>query len=488
MSGFRGVSAVVAGLLLAVTGCAVDRAGGAAAEEVTVLSFAQPNDGAPPPQLQAWADDVSGLSDGTVEIRFENGWRIGEVDYEVGTIDDVRAGEVDLAWVGARAFDVVGVTSFQALLAPLLVDSHDLQRAVFEEGIPGEMLGGVDEVGVVGVGVLPGPMRKLLGVTGSLVSPADLEGAVVGMQDSALVADTLRTLGATPKAVPSSAELEGLDGYEQQLGSIAGNGYQEGAHALASNLNLWPRPHVIIANPDVHDSLTSEQQEALREATRSVLVDALVGAANEDEETGAIMCESRLAFESLSEDALATFRDAVEPVYSSLRQNPETARFLDRIEALKATLAVPPDTFECEESPAASGAIPNGTYQYTVTRADVEADVEAYCEPEDPTTAAVLANAPDEPLTLELRISGDRIVQSQFPAGRPEAKEVGWTGTYRTYRDTFELIETGFSKGVPLTWSYDGEELRLSDPPLSAECDSVLVWTSHPWVRVDDTP
>ena len=51
-------------------------------------------------------------------------------------IEDVQAGKVDMGWVGARAFDAVGVTSFQALVAPFLVDSYELQDRVFQAGIP----------------------------------------------------------------------------------------------------------------------------------------------------------------------------------------------------------------------------------------------------------------------------------------------------------------------------------------------------------------
>ena len=53
---------------------------------------------------------------------------------QAGTLEDVKTGKVDMAWVGARAFDTVGVTSFQALVAPLLIDSYDLEAKVFNEG------------------------------------------------------------------------------------------------------------------------------------------------------------------------------------------------------------------------------------------------------------------------------------------------------------------------------------------------------------------
>lgn len=483
MNGTRWAAAAATGLLFAGSGCSVDRAGGTADEEVTVLTFAQPNDGAPPPQLITWADDVGQLTDGSVEIRFENAWRLGEVDYEAGTLEDVQGGEVDLAWVGARVFDRLGMTGFQAMLAPLLVDSHDLQRAVFEDGIPQEMLAGVEELSLVGVGVLPGPMRKVLGVRGAFVAPGDFAGAVVGMQDSALVEETFRTLGATAKAVPASAELDGLDAYEQQLGSITGNGYQDRADAVTSNLNLWPRPLVIVAGESVYDELTDEQQRALREASRSVMVDALLGASDEDEESAAILCDTSITIETINEDGLAAFQQALEPVYSSLREDPTTKRFLDRIQALKESVAVGPDTAGCGSPEGASGAIPNGTYQHTVTQADVD----EHCEPGD-LTAEVFSALPEEGVVLQIEVTGERIVQSEFPVGRPDAKSIGWTGTYRTYRDTLELIETGHGEGVPLTWSLDGKELRLSDPPGPTGCDSIIVWLAHPWVKVDETP
>ena len=266
MNSFRTMLTVttVAALAVGVAGwTTVDRAGGKAADPVTTLTFAQPNDGNPPAQLQAWADLVEQASDGSLEIEFKNGWRLGETANETGTIADVEAGEVDLAWVGARAFDRVGVTAFQALLAPMLVDSHDLQSAVFEEGIPEEMLAGVQDAGVMGVGILPGPMRKVLGVSKPFREPRDFRGAVVGMQDSALTQATMEALGATTQVEPSGPDIDGLDAYEQHLGSINGNGYVISAHYVTGNLDLWPRPLVVIANPDAFDALSDSQRSVL---------------------------------------------------------------------------------------------------------------------------------------------------------------------------------------------------------------------------------
>jgi TRAP-type transport system periplasmic protein len=288
MSIDRSVTKVIAGLAacgLLLAGCGeVDagRAGSETRDEPRVLTFAQPNDGEPPEQLLRWAEDVERLSAGTMTIEFQNAWRLGEVEYEAGTLSDVGAGEVDLAWIGARAFDTVGVESFQALVAPMLVDSHDLQAAVFEAGIPEQMLDGVDELDVVGVGVLPGPMRKLLGKDHSFVATDDFAGTVIGLQASGVAEQTFTALGATPTRLASGADISEVDGYEQQLASIWGNHYELEADFITANLNLWPRPLVLVAGTDAFESLDADQQGVLREASANAIPGALEASREED--------------------------------------------------------------------------------------------------------------------------------------------------------------------------------------------------------------
>ena len=97
------VVALAAAAVLATSGCqARDRAGGQADVEVKELTFATTPD--PPPQLQAWANEVDQLSKGTLKITFVEDERAEqEPKYEAATIADVSAGKVDMAWVGARA-------------------------------------------------------------------------------------------------------------------------------------------------------------------------------------------------------------------------------------------------------------------------------------------------------------------------------------------------------------------------------------------------
>jgi TRAP-type C4-dicarboxylate transport system substrate-binding protein len=476
-------AATTAGAVIVSSACqGPDRAGGDADVDPTVLTFAQPNDGGPDDQLVAWAEHVDRFTSGSIQIEFENGWRLGAADYESATIADVQAGEIDMAWVGARAFDRVDVTSFQALLAPMLVDSHDLQAKVFEEGIPQEMLSGLEQLDLVGVGVLPGPMRKMLGVEKAFTNPADFPGAVVGMQDSKVAELAFAALGATTKRLPSGADLDGVDAYEQQLSSIWGNHYEVSAGFVTSNLNPWPRPLVVFIGESAYDGLTDRQQQALTSAADDAMLQALDASRAEDGESVADLCKAGIQFVDASADDLGDLERAWVPVYDELRANPDTSEWIDRISALKASLGVGPDEARCDEAaqepvqgPAGS-QLPDGTYEMTLTADDIRTG----CPPGQPGAEALEPLTEFDEVLFENVVENGAITQFAYPGGE---QEVGWSGTYRIFRDTFELLEEGTDEPLAMTWSFDGKQLVLRDMRPDF-CDHRTVWTTHPWVLV----
>lgn len=459
--------------LAACGGSGNDKAGGTDKGKPRVLTLANPNGGAPPGPLSSWAEEVSRLSGGTLTIEFQEAWRFGEPLYEAGTLEDVKAGKVDMAWVGARVFDTVGVKSFQALVAPLLIDNYDLEEKVFEDGIPEGMLAGVGELDLVGIGVLPGPMRKVLGVSKPFVRPADFAGEVVGLQDSAVADASLRALGATPRPVPTSAELEGLDAYEQQLSSIQANSYDASAEYLTANLNLWPRPYVIVMGEEAFQSLAPEQQSALRDAVAAATPEALAASRAEDEEAAPILCRRGMTFAVASESDLSELRAAFEPVYAELAADPETKSHIDAITGLKTEIAASAEAPACASDSDARAstsvaAIPDGTYQTTVTEAD-------WREHGLPVSTVGVFRMVFEDGELSIMDAGD---------------EIGFRASYSVFRDQIEA--QGDPDTVTARWSFDGTRLTFTDvgacvgsscTPNDEPNPYVVVWESNPWVR-----
>jgi TRAP-type C4-dicarboxylate transport system substrate-binding protein len=381
-----------------------------------------------------------------------------------------------MAWVGARAFDQVGVNSFQALVAPMLIDSHELQAAVFEAGIPAQMLEGLDNIDLAGIGVLPGPMRKVLGVAKPFVQAADFAGAIVGLQASELAEQTMLALGATPRAVPSSTDLAGLDAYEQQLGSIVGNRYSATARYVTGNVNLWPRPLVIVMGRNTFESLTPEQQNALRDAAVAAVPDALADAEAEDDSAIPTLCREGMTIAVASNSDIEEMRAAFETVYEQLSSDTATEAYIDAIGQLKDELAAAPEVAACStaqssDDPTADG-FPEGTYQTTLTADDYDSHG---CE-DDPE-----ADVPPEGVRLEVTLDDGSV---QVLVEVDGTMENGFVGTYDVFRDRIEVTDAIGT--VSARWSFDGERLTLSDVVNPLSCDDVVVWTSHPWVLIAD--
>ncbi len=85
-------------------------------------------------QVEALVRELEVVSDGAlqIEIDTERGDAGAAVDVEQQVVAATASGELDLGWVGTRAFAELGVASLDALTAPLLIDSYPLEKAVLE--------------------------------------------------------------------------------------------------------------------------------------------------------------------------------------------------------------------------------------------------------------------------------------------------------------------------------------------------------------------
>src|SRR5262249_40273024 len=138
------------------------------------------------------------LSGGTLRIRMMNSWGDYAPGAEAQLVRAVAAGTVDLGWAGSRVFDTVGTRSWQALSAPMLIDSYPLENAVLRSGMPGRMLAGLGKWGGGGVGVGGDRPRLPFRAHRPLLAPVDWRGASFGTYLSGVQEQAIRALGATP--------------------------------------------------------------------------------------------------------------------------------------------------------------------------------------------------------------------------------------------------------------------------------------------------
>jgi TRAP-type transport system periplasmic protein len=433
----------------------------------TTLTLANVN--SEPEVLRVFAEKVEELSNGTLRIRFENNWGQGRRgNAELNLIHDVQAGKADLGWAGSRAFDLVDDRAFGPLHAPMMIDSYALELKVLEdEEVVRPMLESLARLGLDGVGVLPGPLRRPL-ATRRLGAPADWSGMRIGHAGGEQIARSLRALGARPRIIVSGGEFAGLDGLESHVASIAGNQYHHEAPYLTGNVVLWPRPLVLFAA----DTVTPAQLAVLRRAADASATAVVEELRSTENDRLAVICHQELKVAVASESALAKLRQAFESVYTQLEGDSETRSTLAGIERIASSLGEPTDAVRCDDQgPPSATAIPDGTYETTVTPRDL---VRAGIAPDDKIVRAGVAH-----FTLKLQ-EGNFVVQS-------DKDPDGGEGTYSVYRDRIEFT---MIDGTLLTgrWSFEEGRLRFEDvsEPASALGTRYAraMWASHPWTKV----
>jgi TRAP-type C4-dicarboxylate transport system substrate-binding protein len=480
----RGAQAALsaATIALVLAGCgggSSDKAGGARTPKPTVLTMANGN--GLTGELEPFAAAARRLSGGTLRIEFKSAWREGTPGYETGVIGDVKAGTADLGWAGSRAFDSVGVAAFDALHAPLLIDSYALQRRALQSPLVREMLGGLKPLGVVGLGILPGPLRKPLGVS-RLVGPADYAGKTLAFQRSRVAEQTLRALGARGAEIPFAGAIDAYDGVEQEILSIAGSGYDAHAKYLTTNVNLWPRPVVIFMNRKAFDKLNGRQRTALHDAARVALPATLaIQQAEETEEGAGELCRRGVHFVTAGKADLAALRRAVQPVYDQLQRDAQTKAAIEQIQAMRSQVASTPDAPACSNT----GSAPVGTRPAT----PIDGVYRVHTTPEDLRAAGASSGEvnPENYGSSKMVLDRGRVTLQQ-PAGDSAA------GTYTVAGHTVTLTFTRGAGGPARTrpgeawyfgWSRYRDQLtfgpvpgKVSPPPMRVE----------PWRRIGNAP
>jgi TRAP-type C4-dicarboxylate transport system substrate-binding protein len=418
---------------------------------------------------------VRARSGGALLIQVVNSWGEFAYDAEQQVVRAVAAGKVDLGWSGARVFDTLGVTSFQALDAPMLIDSYALEDAVVRSNLPGQMLRGLDHVGVAGLAVLPDGLRKPVAVEKPILHLADWRGIGFGTYLSQRQSQALRALGATPMSVFGPARDQAvkqgtLQGYELGLHVYNHNQAENTAPYVTANVNLWPQLDILLANPRRLAALTEQQRRWLLEAAGDAATDA-PALADRDVQLLRDICTSGGRFANASSADLAALRAAFAPVYASLEQDPQTKRFIEQIRTLKrstraeAPLTILPGcTGEAPQRPGqTTGAVPaglNGTYRYVLTKEDARKGGEASLDPYPSIVTVVLEDGrmddgPGEPGTT-YSVAGDKI--------------------------TFYVPAWGYS--LTFAFSVDSKGSLHLTPVLPMDKGDRFVWATKVWTKI----
>ena len=290
------------------------------------------------PVVAGFANAVEELSDG--RMRIEVVWEAAENSsvpdgFEKGVVALVQEGELDLGWIAARAWDTVGVKSFQAVQAPFLITDQELLTEVLASPVADEMIAGLEDAGVVGLGLYPDGLRYPLGYTAPMISLEDFDGADIRLVPSEATEALVRAFGGRPvygltgdalDAAIASGDVDGTEISLELAAEIAPKG-----SLVTGNVVLFPRVNTLFAGQDLMASLSDEQKAVLAAAVEETHAFA-TSATTEDSRA---FCEAGGEIVIASEADVAALERAARPVYRLLEADPRTKAFIDEIDELK---------------------------------------------------------------------------------------------------------------------------------------------------------
>jgi TRAP-type transport system periplasmic protein len=268
-------------------------------------------------------------------------------------LDDVSSATVEMAAVSTATWDTKGVNIFQPLQAPFLITNYGFEQSVLDGPVGTAMLeseNGPKKLGLVGLGILEGGLRKPLGAKVALKSPADFKGKKIRAPQSKVLSAALTALGAEAVPLPVGDVFTALqngtvDGMEANLGLISTNKYNEVAKFVTQDVNLWPFPAAVVINQAQFDKLSDEQKAAIQTAGKNLAKNSIAvflnpapGATN----FVADLCTKGLTFAFAGEDNRKALAAAAQPAYAEISKDTEVADLIKQIQDAKASAPAPP--------------------------------------------------------------------------------------------------------------------------------------------------
>jgi tripartite ATP-independent transporter DctP family solute receptor len=268
-------------------------------------------------------------SGGRLQIRVFHSRQLGE---EKETIEQTRAGAIDLNRTNVALVGTF-VPAMNVLAMPFLFRSIEHLQKVLDGPIGDEILGSFEPFGFVGLAFYDSGARSVYNSVRPVHSIADLKGLRIRVQQSELMSDMIKALGAEPIELPYGQVRTGLatkliDGAENNWPSFVTTDH----YKYAGNYTLTEHtmsPEVLIMSRKAWESLSPEDRTIFREA-------ALQSAHFMRESWKNLEEQSRRRAEGAGVTIVTDFdrkpfEAAMVPIYAKAQRDPAAAQLIDRI-------------------------------------------------------------------------------------------------------------------------------------------------------------
>jgi tripartite ATP-independent transporter DctP family solute receptor len=263
------------------------------------------------------------------QIRVFHSRQLGE---EKETIEQTRVGAIDLNRTNVALIGAF-VPAMNVLAMPFLFRSIEHMQKVLDGPIGTAILDSFEPYGFVGLTFYDSGARSIYNSVRAIRSIADMKGLRLRVQQSELMSDMIKALGADPIELPYGQVRTGLatkliDGAENNWPSyVTTDHYKYAGYYTLTEHTM--SPEVLVMSQKAWDSLSAEDRKIFREA-------AIESSHFMRERWKALEERSRRQAESAGVTIITDFdrkpfEAAMEGIYAKARRDPAAAELIERI-------------------------------------------------------------------------------------------------------------------------------------------------------------
>ncbi|MCC8191242.1 MAG: TRAP transporter substrate-binding protein [Planctomycetes bacterium] len=281
------------------------------------------------------SDRLAEATDGRLSIKVYHSDQLGQ---EKDVVQQVQFGVIDLSRCSFAALNNI-VPETQVLSLPYLFRSVDHMHRVVDGPVGEEIFQAMADKGFIGLAYYDSGARSFFSKRGPINSLADMKGLKLRVQQSDLAIAMVQALGANPTPMPpgevySALQTGVIDGAENNWPSYHSQRFFEQApHITYTDHQM--QPDVLIMSKIVWDTLTPEDQQAIKQAARdSVARNRELWAVREKEALDGVVAGGAVVAH-LDDDARAAFAAAVAPVYDQFVTDDTLRALVAKIQAVE---------------------------------------------------------------------------------------------------------------------------------------------------------
>ena len=283
--------------------------------------------------IEKMSELIEARTGGRHRIRVFHTRQLGE---EKETIEQTRVGAIDINRTNVGPLGSL-VPVADVLVLPFLFRSIDHLHRVLDGPIGEEILASFERYGLIGLTFYDSGARSVYNSKLAIRTLADLKGLRIRVQQSDLMVEMIRALGAVPIELPYGQVETGLtshivDGAENNWPSYVTTSHYKAAPYYTLTEHTMS-PEVLVMSLRAWQSLSDEDKTIFRAAARESNVFMRA-------QWNSLEAESRRKAQEagvviVSDFDRKPFEDAMAAVYLRAAANPAIAPLLDRIRQVK---------------------------------------------------------------------------------------------------------------------------------------------------------